>query len=163
MQSDTIQLTLNGKLIQVGVNHNEILSEVLRDKLGLVATKVACNEGTCGSCTVLLNGEPVYSCLVLARDCKDKSVETLEGMSENGKHPHPLQTAFVASDSSQCGFCTPGILMTAKALLENNPNPSRDEVKNALSGNVCRCTDYSRYINAVLLAARQMREAATNV
>jgi carbon-monoxide dehydrogenase small subunit len=156
LQYETIEFTLNGKLTHVGVRSNEILTEVLREKLGLLATKIACDEGTCGSCTVVLNGEPVYACMVLAFDCKNKSIETLEGLSEDPKHLHPLQQAFVTTNSSQCGFCTPGIIMSSKALLDKNPKPSKEEVKVALSGNICRCTDYSRYIDAVLLASREL-------
>ncbi len=152
-----IELKVNGKLTRLEVKPTDFLSEVLRERLGLTGTKVACDEGTCGSCTVLLEGEPVYSCMVLAVDCKDKSVETLEGLSSEGKNQSVLQEAFVQANSSQCGFCTPGMVMSAKAILDKNPDPSRDEVKLALSGNICRCTDYSRYVEAVMVAAKEIR------
>ena len=156
MQSQSIDVAINGKPTSLEIKPNEILSDVLRDKLGLVGTKVACDEGTCGSCTVLLDGKPVYSCMVLAFDCRNKSVETLEGLSKDGKNLSTLQNAFVASNSSQCGFCTPGIVMSAKALLDKNPEPTVEEVKIGLSGNICRCTDYSRYVDAIMLAAKEM-------
>lgn len=159
MQYETIGFTLNGKQVSVTAKSTEVLSDVLRERLGLTATKVACGEGTCGSCTVLIDGEPFYSCITPAFDCKNRSIETLEGLSNDPKHPHPIQEAFVKENSAQCGFCTPGIIMSAKALLDTNPNPTRQEVKLALSGNICRCTDYSRYINAVLLASKNLREA----
>jgi aerobic-type carbon monoxide dehydrogenase small subunit (CoxS/CutS family) len=106
---------------------------------------------------VLLESKPVYSCMVLAVDCKNKSVETLEGLSSEGKNQSSLQDAFVKVNASQCGFCTPGMVMSAKAILDRNLEPSRDEVKLALSGNICRCTDYSRYVDAVLVAAEEIR------
>ena len=153
---ETIEFKINGKTFAVEINPNEILSDVLREKLGLTGTKVACDEGTCGSCTVLLEDKPVYSCMILALDCKGKSIETIEGLSSDPKHLHPLQNAFVSTNSSQCGFCTPGMIMSAKALLDSNPEPSREEVKVALSGNICRCTDYSKYIEAVVLASNEL-------
>jgi aerobic carbon-monoxide dehydrogenase small subunit len=159
LQLETIEFTVNRNPARVAVRSNEVLSDVLREKLGLLATKVACNEGTCGSCTVLVDGEPFYSCMLLALDCRYRSVETLEGLSD-GKSLHPLQRAFLTTNSSQCGFCTPGMIMSAKALLNKNTHPSRDEVKHALSGNICRCTDYSRYVEAVLLAAKEMKRSS---
>ena len=158
MQIETIEFTLNGKPVTVSVKSTEVLSDVLRDTLGLTASKVACGEGPCGSCTVLIDGDPIYSCITLALDCNKRQVETLEGLSNDPNHLHPIQQAFVEENSSQCGFCTPGIIMSGKALLDHNPNPTRQDVKLALSGNICRCTDYSRYINAVLLAAKSLRE-----
>jgi aerobic carbon-monoxide dehydrogenase small subunit len=158
LQEETIGFTLNGKPTRVQVRSNEILADVLREKLGLIGTKVACDEGTCGSCTVLLNGDPVYSCMILALDCKNKTIETLEGLSNDPRHLHPLQQAFVTTDSSQCGFCTPGMILSAKALLDKNSAPSKEEVKFALSGNICRCTDYSRYVEAVILASKELKK-----
>ncbi len=148
---------LNKKNTRVEIRPSELLSDVLREKLGLIGTKVACDEGTCGSCTVLLDDKPVYSCMVLAVDCENKSIQTMESLSSDSKNLTHLQDAFVRVNSSQCGFCTPGMVMSAKALLDKNPGPSREEVKRALSGNICRCTDYSRYIDAVLLAARETK------
>jgi carbon-monoxide dehydrogenase small subunit len=158
----TLEFTLNGKPTRVEVRQNEVLTDVLRERLGLLATKVSCDEGTCGSCTVLLDGKPVYACMLLALDCRDRSVETLEGLSNDPKDLHPLQQAFVTTNASQCGFCTPGMIMSAKALLAENPNPSREEVKVALSGNICRCTDYSRYIDAVLVASRELAASSSS-
>jgi len=159
MQQETIEFTLNGKPTSVQVRSNELLTDVLREKLGLLGTKVACDEGTCGSCTVLLDGDPVYACMILAFDCKNGSVQTIEGLSNDPKHLHPLQEAFVTTNSSQCGFCTPGMIMSAKALLDKNSAPSKEEVKLALSGNICRCTDYSRYIDAVILASKELKKS----
>lgn len=156
LRIETVNFTLNGKPTEVAVRTNEVLSEVLREKLELTGTKVACDEGTCGSCTVLVDGKAVYSCLLLAVDCKGKNIETIEGLGQK-KELHLLQEKFVTTNSAQCGFCTPGMIMSAKGLLDHEPNPSKEEVKLALSGNICRCTDYSRYIDAVLQAAKQMR------
>ncbi|HXQ91690.1 MAG TPA: (2Fe-2S)-binding protein [Nitrososphaerales archaeon] len=162
LNNEAVEFTLNGKLTRVLIRPKDLLSEVLREKLGLMSAKIACDEGTCGSCTVLLDGEPVYSCIVLGLDCNAKSVETLEGLSEDGQNLTPLQESFLTTNSAQCGFCTPGMIMSAKSLLDKNSEPTREEVKVALSGNVCRCTDYSRYINAVLLAAKKIRSKAPN-
>ena len=162
LSNETVKFTLNGKLERVSVRSKDLLSEVLREKLGILSTKIACDEGTCGSCTVLIDGEPVYSCMTLALDCNRKSVETLEGLSKNAQSLTPLQESFLTTNSSQCGFCTPGIIMSAKSLLDKKSDPSREEVKVAISGNVCRCTDYSRYIDAILLAAKELRSRASN-
>lgn len=163
LKFETVEFTLNGKHVSVNAKSTEVLSDILRENLGLIATKVACGEGTCGSCTVLVDGEPIYSCLTLALDCKGRRIETLEGLSNDPNHLHPIQQAFLEENSAQCGFCTPGIIMSAKALLDHNPNPSRDEVKLAISGNICRCTDYSRYVNAVLQASKSLRETRKEV
>ncbi len=156
-KTETVNFTLNGNPVTAEVRPNEVLSELLRERFELTGTKVACDEGTCGSCTVLVDGRPVYSCLTLALDCKGKKVETIEGLSSKQGALHPLQEQFVSSNSSQCGFCTPGMIMAAKSLLDHEVDPSKEEVRVALSGNICRCTDYSRYVDAVLLAAKQMR------
>lgn len=147
---------MNGKKTTLEVKPNEFLGDVLRGKLGLTGTKIACDEGTCGSCTILLDGKPVYSCITLALDCKGKSIETIEGLSSDHQKLSLLQDAFVKVNSSQCGFCTPGMVMSSLALLRSDIEPRRDEVKRALSGNICRCTDYSRYVEAVLLASKLM-------
>jgi aerobic-type carbon monoxide dehydrogenase small subunit (CoxS/CutS family) len=153
MDSKQISLSINGEITKISVKPNETLSDVLREKLGLVGTRIACDEGTCGSCTVLVEREPVYSCMELAINCDGKTVKTIEGMATKSGL-HPVQRAFLDAASSQCGFCTAGFIMSAEGLLEKNPDPSLEEVKVALSGNICRCTDYTRYVNAVLDAAK---------
>lgn len=156
MSTRTLDFVVNGKKTTLEVKPNEFLGDVLRGKLGLTGTKIACDEGTCGSCTILLDGKPVYSCITLALDCKGKSIETIEGLSSDHQKLSLLQDAFVKVNSSQCGFCTPGMVMSSLALLRSDIEPRRDEVKRALSGNICRCTDYSRYVEAVLLASKLM-------
>ncbi|MDA4131427.1 MAG: (2Fe-2S)-binding protein [Thaumarchaeota archaeon] len=158
MSGYRISLQVNGRVVEVAAEPNEFLSDVLRDKLGLTGTKIACNEGVCGSCTVLLDGKPIYSCLKLACDVGDQEILTVEGLAQ-GEKLHPVQQAFLDVGSSQCGFCTTGFIMTTKALLDNIPDPKIDEVKQALSGNICRCTDYAGYVEAVLRAAQLARKA----
>jgi carbon-monoxide dehydrogenase small subunit len=132
------------------------LLEVLREDLNLTGTKHGCELGECGTCTVLVDGEPVLSCLVLPIEVQGREIKTVEGMAEAGRL-HPLQQAFAELGAAQCGYCTPGILLTAEALLEDNATPSRDEVKEALAGNLCRCTGYTKILDAVELAALRMR------
>ena len=134
------------------------LARCSRDKLGLTGTKIACNEGVCGSCTVLLDGKPIYSCLKLACDVGGQEILTIEGLAR-GENLHPVQQAFLDVGSAQCGFCTTGFIMTTKALLDKVPDPKIDEVKQALSGNICRCTDYTGYVEAVLRAAKLVQQA----
>jgi carbon-monoxide dehydrogenase small subunit len=153
MATHSITLTVNGSLEQVEVASNLTLLQLLREKLALTGTKNGCTSGECGACTVLLNGEPVNSCLVLAAECQDAVVLTVEGLATGGALD-PLQEALIAEGGVQCGFCTPGILISAYALLQRNPNPSEAEVREALVGNLCRCTGYLRIIEAVLQAAR---------
>jgi len=148
-----IRLKVNGELKELDVEPWRTLLEVLREDLGLTSVKEGCGTGDCGSCTVILNGRAVNSCLVLAVDADGGEVLTVEGLS-NGSELHPLQKAFIKHGAIQCGFCTPGMIMAAKALLDENPNPSPEEVKEALSGNICRCAGYSNIVKAVLAAAR---------
>ncbi len=148
-----IKLKVNGELKELDVEPWRTLLEVLREDLGLTSVKEGCGTGDCGSCTVILNGRAVNSCLVLAVDADGGEVLTVEGLS-NGPELHPLQKAFIKHGAIQCGFCTPGMIMAAKALLDENPNPSPEEVKEALSGNICRCAGYSNIVKAVLAAAR---------
>jgi aerobic-type carbon monoxide dehydrogenase small subunit (CoxS/CutS family) len=130
---------------------------VLREDLALTGTKHGCELGECGACAVLVDGEPRLSCLVLALECQGKAIETVEGLAD-GAALHPLQTAFADLGAAQCGYCTPGILMTAKALLEHEPNPSRERIKEAISGNLCRCTGYQQIFEAIEEAAKRMSD-----
>ena len=146
-----IRVTVNGHERQATVEDRWTLAEWLRDHLELTGTKVGCDRGECGSCTVLLDGRPVYSCSYLAVWADGRSVETVEGLAAGGKL-HPLQQAFIDHDAPQCGFCTSGQLMTAKALLAVNPAPTADDVRAALTGNLCRCSNYNHYVEAVVAA-----------
>lgn len=149
-------MEVNGTPYHLEADDNETLLDVLRDKLGLTGTKKGCDVGDCGSCTVIVNGEPVLSCLTLAHEVNGKSVLTIEGLA-NGKELHPLQAAFLEEGAVQCGFCTPGMIMAAKAFLDRTPNPTEVEVRKALSGNTCRCTGYHKPVRAVLAAAQAMQ------
>ncbi len=146
-----ITLRLNGELRSVSVEPEEILLDVLRDKLGIKTPKHGCDRGDCGACAVLLDGKSVRSCLILAIEVDGQEIVTLEGLSQNGLTP--LQTAFVENNSFQCGFCAPGMIISATELLNNNPHPTKEEVQEALSGNLCRCTGYTSIIDAVLEAS----------
>jgi carbon-monoxide dehydrogenase small subunit len=148
-------LTVNGETRDVAFLPHETLLEVLRERLGLTGTKHGCELGECGTCTVLLDGKPVLSCLLLALNAVGGRVETVEGLAGAGGL-HPLQEAFVGNGAAQCGYCTPGFLMTAKALLDGEPRPSRERVKEALAGNLCRCTGYLKIFEAVEAAAERM-------
>ena len=148
----TLTMTLNGEEVTVQVKPSAMLVEVLRDQLELTGTKVACGEGECGACTVLLDGVPVNSCLVPALKAQGREVMTVEGLASLGEL-HPLQKAFVEHGAVQCGYCTPGMLISAKALLDHNPNPTADEVRIAISGNLCRCTGYAKIVEAILDAS----------
>lgn len=152
----TISLEVNGEPRRVPVASNETLLEVLREDLGLTGTNHGCDLGECGACTVLLDGEPALSCLTLAVEAAEREVTTVEGLAEGD--PDPLQEAFVEEGAAQCGYCTPGMLLTAKHLLDVEPDPSREEIERALSGNICRCTGYRKIIDAVELAASGTRE-----
>lgn len=152
-----LTLTVNGVTYTINVEPNRTLVDVLRDVLGLTGTKKSCNEGECGACTVLMDGKPVASCLVLAVDADRKSITTIEGLAD-GENLHPLQVAFVRNGGIQCGFCTPGMIMSAKALLDRNPDPTPLEVRTAISGNLCRCTGYQQIVDSVMVAAKAMRK-----
>lgn len=145
----TIRVTVNGTAHTVEVEDRWTLADLLRDRLQLTGTKLGCERGECGACTVLVGGRPVYACSQLAVWADDQSVTTVEGLARDGVL-HPLQQAFIAHDAPQCGFCTSGQLMSAKALLDRNPHPTREEVRTALVGNLCRCANYSRYVEAVV-------------
>ncbi|MGZ5495507.1 MAG: (2Fe-2S)-binding protein [Candidatus Aminicenantales bacterium] len=154
----TITLMVNGRKVDLEVGANETLLDVLRDRLDLTGSKKVCDRGECGGCTVHLDGEPVYACMYLAIRADGRTVKTVEGLADGDKL-HPVQEAFIEKDGYQCGFCTPGFLMTTSAFLEKNRNPSLDEIKRALSGNLCRCANYAKIYSAVDLAAKKMRGA----
>jgi len=157
-----LSLTVNGEARDVVVAAHKTLLEVLREDLALTGTKHGCELGECGTCTVLVDGEPVLSCLALPIECQGRRIETIEGMADSGRL-HPLQQAFAELGAAQCGYCTPGILVTAKALLEETPVPTRDEVRRALAGNLCRCTGYTKILDAVELAALRMHGGGAGV
>jgi carbon-monoxide dehydrogenase small subunit len=152
-----IVLTVNGDVHELRVESKRTLLEVLREQLGLTGSKEMCNKGDCGGCTVILEGRAVLACQMLAVEADGKSVLTVEGLSPGGFSLHPLQQAFVDHGAIQCGYCTPGFLMSAKALLDANPNPTTDDVKEAISNNICRCTGYVQIVEAIEAAAEQMR------
>lgn len=149
-----ITLTVNGDPYTVAVKSHHTLLKVLREQLGLTGTKIGCENGECGACTVLMDGDPVNSCLVLAVEADGHAIQTVEGLSTDGKL-HPLQQAFIDHNAIQCGFCTPGMLMVAKGLLDKNPDPNEDEVREAITGNLCRCTGYVRIVDAIMDVAKK--------
>ncbi len=148
-----IKLNVNGKAYDVLIKNKWTLADVLRDELGLTGTKKGCDEGECGACTVLMDGKPVRSCLSLAIDVRGRKITTIEGIGRNGKLD-PVQEAFIEQGAIQCGFCTPGMILSAKALLDTVPHPNEDQVKTAINGNLCRCTGYVRIVRAVLAASQ---------
>src|SRR5437868_15089134 len=150
------QLKVNGEVLDTAVASCKTLLEVLREDLGLTGTKHGCELGECGACAVLVDGEPQLSCLTIAIECEGRAIETIEGLAR-GPQLHPLQAAFSDFGGSQCGYCTPGVIMTAKALLERNPSPTRDEIKEATAGNLCRCTGYQQIADAIEDAAAKLR------
>ena len=151
-----IQLTLNGEPAEVAFAPHKTLLEVLREDLALIGTKHGCELGECGVCTVLIDGQPMLSCLFLGLDAEDREVTTIEGMADGGQL-HPLQETFADLGAAQCGYCTPAFLLVAKELLQKNPSPQRKEIQEALAGNLCRCTGYIKIYEAVELAAARMR------
>lgn len=152
-----MRFTINGVTYEENIDHRRTLLEVLRDQFGLLGTHKGCDEGHCGACTVIIDGDPVNSCQILAVDAAGKNIKTIEGLERDGVL-HPIQQAFVDSGAIQCGFCTPGMIMTAKAFLDKNPNPTTDEIKYAIHGNLCRCTGYKQIVDAIEWAAAAMRE-----
>jgi carbon-monoxide dehydrogenase small subunit len=146
---------INGEIYEDEIDVRRTLLEALRENFGLTGTKKGCNEGECGACTVLLDGKPITSCLVLAIEAQGKRIETVEGVAKNGDL-HPLQRAFIEYGAFQCGFCTPGTLMAAKGLLIENPKPSEEEVRKSIAGNLCRCSGYNKYVEAILDAAEKL-------
>jgi carbon-monoxide dehydrogenase small subunit len=156
MEQKTAPLTMivNGRRVTVQIESDELLVDVLRDRLDLIGTKIGCNEGECGACTVIMDGQAVLSCLIPAMRADGRQVTTIEGLND-GDTLHPLQQAFVEHGAVQCGYCTPGFIMSAKALLDENQHPSRDEIKEAIAGNLCRCTGYVKIIEAIESVADQ--------
>lgn len=146
-----MQITVNREEHDLHVKPNRTLVDVLRNDLGLTGTKKGCGMGKCGACTVLMDGRPVHSCLILAPQADGREILTIEGLA--GREPHPLQSAFVEKGAIQCGYCTPGMILTAKALLDVDPNPGEDEIKSAIAGNLCRCTGYNKIVEAIQACA----------
>ncbi|RJX29569.1 MAG: (2Fe-2S)-binding protein [Desulfarculus sp.] len=156
MAKQTIELRVNGDRYEVAVDPWRTLAEVLREELRLTGTKIGCNQGDCGACTVLLDGRSVSSCLTLAVEAHQREITTIEGLAPSPDHLHPLQQAFVQHGAVQCGFCTPGMILAAKHLLENNPQPTEQEIRRGLGGNLCRCTGYNKIVEAVQAAAQEL-------
>jgi carbon-monoxide dehydrogenase small subunit len=151
--SKTITLTINGERRELAVEGYRTLLDTLRNEAGLTGTKKGCDVGDCGACTVILDGKPVCACLVLAVEADGAALQTIEGLGKNGEL-HPLQESFVRYGGAQCGFCTPGMIMMAKALLDANPRPSEEQIRFAIAGNICRCTGYTKIIEAIQASAR---------
>ena len=146
----TMKVRVNGQDHEMAVEPYRTLLDILRYELGLTGTKDGCGSGNCGSCTVLLDGQAVNSCLVLAAEVDGKEITTIEGLSSQGGELHPLQRSFIEEGAVQCGFCTPGVILTAKAFLESNPHPTETQIRQAIAGNLCRCTGYDKIVRAIL-------------
>jgi len=154
-----IRLTVNGKKYEIAVSSNQTLLDILRNEIGLTGTKEGCGEGDCGACAVLMDGKAVNSCLVPAVGANERDIVTVEGLAE-GENLHPLQEAFVEHGAIQCGFCSPGMLISGKALLDRNPHPSEAETRLAISGNLCRCTGYQKIVEAIMSSGKKTEEVA---
>ena len=161
MEKSIITLAVNGDEFEVVVSPTDFLVDVIRDKVGLTGTKRGCGIGDCGACTVLLDGKPILSCLTLALSCQGRPITTIEGLARQGDL-HPVQRAFVEKGAIQCGFCTPGMILSSKALLDRIPNPTEDEIKLGIAGNLCRCTGYVKILEAVHHAAALVAEEASH-
>jgi aerobic-type carbon monoxide dehydrogenase small subunit (CoxS/CutS family) len=155
-QTIPVSFTLNGRMQEIDVEPHELLLDVVRDRLGLTGAKRSCDVQVCGACTLLVDGRPVSACTTLAFEVRGRSVMTIEGLADDGKL-HPLQQAFIEHGGFQCGFCTPGMLLAAKALLDEIPNPSEEQLKHFMHGNLCRCTGYKKIIESIMAAAKTMR------
>lgn len=155
-QTIPVSLTVNGIAYDLEIEPHELLLDVVRERLGLTGAKRSCDVQVCGACTLLVDGRPVSSCTVPAFEARGKQVQTIEGLAENGKL-HPLQQAFIDLGGFQCGFCTPGMILTAKVLLEEDPDPSEEKIKHFMHGNICRCTGYKKIIESITAAAKKMR------
>jgi len=161
MKKQLLSFTINGDQMDVAVAPNATLLEVLRDQLGFYGVKEGCSEGVCGACTVLMDGLPIRSCITLALEAEGASITTIEGLALEGKL-HPVQEAFVDSGAVQCGFCTPGMILSTKSLLDRNNQPTDNEIKTALAGNFCRCTGYTKILDAVRLASDRAKASGTD-
>lgn len=159
MAKQIIELIVNGTTYEVAVHPWQTLAEVLREDLNLTGTKVGCNQGDCGACTVLLEGLSVSSCLTLAMEAQGRTITTIEGLAPSLSQLHPIQEAFVQTQAVQCGFCSAGMIMSAKHLLDHNPHPSEDQIRQGLSGNLCRCTGYTKVVEAIGVAADKLAGA----
>ena len=157
-----ISLTINGTLHEIDVEPHELLLDVIRDRLGLTGAKRSCDVQVCGACTLLLDGRPVSSCTLLAFEARGREVMTIEGLAQNGKL-HPLQEAFIEHGGLQCGFCTPGMILTAKTLLDENPHPTEEEIIDFMQGNICRCTGYKKIIESILAAAKKIKASSSRI
>lgn len=156
-QTIPLSFTVNGRLQEIEVEPNELLLDVVRDRLGLTGAKRSCDVQVCGACTLLVDGRPVSACTTLAFEVRGRSVMTIEGLADDDGKLHPLQEAFIEHGGFQCGFCTPGMLLASKALLDENPNPTEEELKHFMHGNLCRCTGYKKIIESIMAAAKLMR------
>lgn len=158
--SREIEMTVNGEQRKLEVEDNELLAEVLRDKLGLIGVKMGCESGNCGVCTIVMDGKAVLSCSILAPQADESEIITVEGLSKmhDGDGLHPIQEAFIDNHAVQCGYCTPGFLMSTYALLKENSNPSEEEIRRAVAGNLCRCTGYDKIIRSIQAASEMMSE-----
>lgn len=154
-----MKFSINGMAYEEEIDHRRTLLEVLRENFGLLGTHKGCDEGECGACTVLIDGKAVNSCLVLAASVQEKKITTIEGLAQ-GEKLHPIQEAFIEAGAIQCGFCTPGMIMVTKAFLDKNVNPTEEEVRRAISGNLCRCTGYFQIVEAIMNASEKMRREA---
>lgn len=157
MGKQNMDIIVNGVGYQVAVHPWQTLAEVLRDELNLTGTKVGCNQGDCGACTVLVDGRAVSSCLTLAVEAHQREITTIEGLAASPEQLHPIQQAFIDHGAVQCGFCTAGMILSAKALLDHNPDPSEEEIRQGIAGNLCRCTGYTKIVEAISAAAQTLR------
>jgi carbon-monoxide dehydrogenase small subunit len=155
----SIHVTINDEARELAVEPYRSLLDVLRNEAGLTGTKKGCDVGDCGACTVILDGKPVNSCLVLGVEVQGSRILTIEGLQPAPDRLHPLQESFIEHGGAQCGFCTPGVIMMAKALLDENPSPTEEEIRFGIAGNICRCTGYTKIVEAIQAAARQLRDA----
>ncbi len=160
MGKEIANFIINGTKYEVIIEPHMLLADVIRDKIGLTGTKIACGAGDCGACTVLIDGLPILSCLALAATAKGKNITTVEGLAD-GHELHPIQKAYEEKGGVQCGYCSPGMLMSTKYLLDENPNPTREEIGEALAGNLCRCTGYVKIVDSVEYAAEIMEKGGT--